>query len=91
MCDKFFDSVGVSEDVLFAGGGTVNVIHQVGEKVEGGFLAHFMLAQFFRKYSKEADGARVLLILNHHSKMHWLSLGSKLGINLSALEGIRAL
>lgn len=87
MCDKFFESVGVSEDLLFAGGGCVNLIHQVGETVEGGWLAHFMLAQFFRKYSKVDDNPRAILILNQHSKTHWVSIGNKLGLNISSLEG----
>lgn len=87
MCDKFFENVGVSDDVLFAGGGSVNLVHQLGELVEGGFLAHFMLSHYFRKYSSDDNSSKALLILNHHSKAHWANIGSKLGTNISALEG----
>jgi len=87
MCDKFFESVGLTDDTLFTGKGCVNVVHQFGESMEGGFLYQFMLTQFFRRYSREQDNARALMILNHHSIAHWTSIGSKLGTNISAFQG----
>ncbi|ODM95573.1 Elongator complex protein 6, partial [Orchesella cincta] len=78
--------VGITEDALFTGKGSVNVVHQFGETVEGGFLNHFMLTQFFRKFSREQDNARALLILNHHTVAHWTSIASKLGTNINVLQ-----
>ncbi|CAL8074407.1 unnamed protein product [Orchesella dallaii] len=87
MCDKFFESVGITEDALYCGKGAFNVVHQFGETVEGGFVNHFILTQFFRKYSREQDNARALLILNHHNAAHWTSIANKLGTNISTLQG----
>jgi len=67
------------------------VTHQDGP-VDGSFVLHFLLSEFSRIGGTAATSggggeAKVLLILNHQSATHWMSIASKLGSNIDRMKG----